>query len=1139
MTALSGLPRHGIGDPIARRALALRGPAVTSVDATKGAQVPDREDAIEEWAAQLAEVSGRRYANESELRHNLAIVLQPFCVEVLEMRSTDIRHEGVGQSGRFDSLFGRVVIEYKTPGRLDSEANRRADAEQTVAYLRDQEVGADVAMITDGRTWAILRDTNAEPEPGEQTWLVFDDVVPQTPLEQFSWRANSPDTARRVLELFGNMRSAPVTSDTLISKLHLESDEPARLLMELAHALGSRTVGSRSDILFGQWVALAGVSYGIDDSNQAWPEDSVQVLGEGRAASILSEAQYSSAIFLLHSYIALASKLIAAEVLALSLGHHDDRPSQWRGLPSREFSQKFIDVENGSLAARLRAPGLMGADLFGWYAPILADNRSLERALRDLLNAFAELAWARLAHTSVATTDLLREFYAAVVPRGLRRALGEFFTPRWIAERVVSSAIAQQSADEAARLRFLDPTCGSGTFLVVCLRRALRAAALRGLPESEQVAEAIETVHGFDINPVSPLMARVNLLLALGDRVEHLPEVRFHVYEADSLLLPEVAQGQGTLDRPADALQLPLVIGSIDLPQALGTLEGISSLARLIEGSLANGRSAEGFSRRLRPELSRLRVPREEMEDVTQAATDIYSRVQKLHDDGKDGIWASVMEQAFAPLTAGTFDVVVGNPPWISWRNLPSAWKERSERLWRRYGLWQGRSFGQTGTPFSDISTLMLARSVDTYAPEGVVALLMPDSVLLADPGGRGLRRCVLGPYGNEAPIPVGASSQIGREFRPLQVDDFSALNPFPDAATKPVALYVRSSECPVFPIPGELWTRGSSRTPLTTRMPWREAGSKLHGSPFHISPLDLQDRASRWRPEAKTGDAPLRGRNQVSGYTWGEGFNSRGADGILTVEILSGAPDPRGLVRIRTCHQLGRKTRRRPEREAVVEAAPLWPLVRGRDIHPFSLTRSDNFYVIVLHGEDNLEKTLTVGDVISRFPRLYDFLEPDIEELQGRRPYGSFRPSPDRPWGMQGNWHHIGPGSHLVLSRYMHPRKMPPFSVAPSLLDRRVGRTVTALPNTKANFLSLRSEDEAHYVAGVMNSASVQATIARQASSTAISPAILSSIAVPRFDPQSDLHIEISRAAREARAPGRNVDISTYLAELVGPLWA
>jgi hypothetical protein len=46
---------------------------------------------------------------------------------------------------------------------------------------------------------------------------------------------------------------------------------------------------------------------------------------------------------------------------------------------------------------------------------------------------------------------------------------------------------------------------------------------------------------------------------------------------------------------------------------------------------------------------------------------EFYNQILKLEQEGRNGIWARFLKNSFAPMTAGTFDFVIGNPPWIRW----------------------------------------------------------------------------------------------------------------------------------------------------------------------------------------------------------------------------------------------------------------------------------------------------------------------------------------------------------------------------------------------------------------------------------------------------------------------------------------
>lgn len=444
-------------------------------------------DSLLKWAARLAEeadrsvnVTGRTL--EADLRADLFLVLFPYAHDIVGIPQGDIRQEGTGLSGRFDSLFGRCVIEYKKPGRLDSRAERDDAAEQGIRYLEDASIGADVVIITDGITWGILRDLSAGPEAGEQGWLDLGDARLSTPHERFAWRPTSPDTAERVLTLMATVVAAPVSGESLRARLGSGNPDALHCVSRMGSALHARKPNSRTDTLFRQWLQMAGVAYGIASATSDWPKPSSALLGDQLAGG-LRECTYAEAIFALHTYIAFASKVVAAEVLSLVMSDQESRPTQWTSLDSPNLARQMFRLENGKLTARIGAPDLLEGDLFSWYAFELPTTPELETAVRQILSHLGGLAWARLANASGVAGDLLRELYASIVPGPLRKALGEFFTPHWLAQRVFQQALALAGTANWP-VRILDPSCGSGTFLVIALRWALAEARSRSDADS-------------------------------------------------------------------------------------------------------------------------------------------------------------------------------------------------------------------------------------------------------------------------------------------------------------------------------------------------------------------------------------------------------------------------------------------------------------------------------------------------------------------------------------------------------------------------------------------------------------------------------------------------------------------------------
>jgi hypothetical protein len=131
-----------------------------------------------------------------------------------------------------------------------------------------------------------------------------------------------------------------------------------------------------------------------------------------------------------------------------------------------------------------------------------------------------------------ADTGFLRTLYESVVSRDLRLALGEYYTPRGVAELAVDAL----DADAPESATFLDPGCGSGVFLSVCIDEKI--SAMRGEAAPEDIVDAVTaSVVGIDLNPVAVKSAKLNYLLSLLPVLDaaDLDSVELPVFLTDAL----------------------------------------------------------------------------------------------------------------------------------------------------------------------------------------------------------------------------------------------------------------------------------------------------------------------------------------------------------------------------------------------------------------------------------------------------------------------------------------------------------------------------------------------------------------------------------------------------------------------------
>jgi hypothetical protein len=215
----------------------------------------------------------------------------------------------------------------------------------------------------------------------------------------------------------------------------------------------------------------------------------------------------SDRLFFQHTYLVVVAKAIALAVLHIN--HDDPAPI----LCGRQFAASGI-------------PGAVESDVFDWIG---ADAGGEDLVGRIVTNV-------RRFNLRAVKTDILKVLYESLIDRDWRRGLGEYYTPDWLAAKVVRNAVSSPHAQNV-----LDPACGSGTFLFHAIRHYLKAAEDIGMPMDSMAAGAMARVAGLDIHPVAVIIARVTCLLALAPVLwAYKGVISIPVYVGDALERPSV-----------------------------------------------------------------------------------------------------------------------------------------------------------------------------------------------------------------------------------------------------------------------------------------------------------------------------------------------------------------------------------------------------------------------------------------------------------------------------------------------------------------------------------------------------------------------------------------------------------------------
>jgi len=126
--------------------------------------------------------------------------------------------------------------------------------------------------------------------------------------------------------------------------------------------------------------------------------------------------------------------------------------------------------------------------------------------------------------------DNILSWYEVGLAPEERKQRGHFSTPPELVKHILDACGYTPEAD-LARVRVLDPACGSGNFLAEAARRLIAFSTRLGLDQAARAALMQRNLWGFDPDPVACFLAEMQL-----HAMQH--NHRLHIHQADALTLP-------------------------------------------------------------------------------------------------------------------------------------------------------------------------------------------------------------------------------------------------------------------------------------------------------------------------------------------------------------------------------------------------------------------------------------------------------------------------------------------------------------------------------------------------------------------------------------------------------------------------
>lgn len=540
-------------------------------------------------------------------------------------------------------------------------------------------------------------------------------------------------------------------------------EELSRYLPEREAATGQRFVGVVTDGLDWEAYELRGGApfllrgYKTDarkpEELLAWldgavaaraaiPPDALNILAElgaGSVAFLRAKAALGDAWSAIRDHpTASLQRQLWSQLLTLVYGKEVEDDELWLQhtflvIVAKSIAARVLEVEAEDPQAILTGRAFAAAGVFGAVESDFFDWILLAPGGPDLVRRLARhVGRFRLREVKI---DVLKILYESLIDRDQRHGLGEYYTPDWLAAKVVARAI-----DKPLQQTVLDPACGSGTFLFHAVRRLLAEAKDGGMEESAWASEATRLVAGMDIHPVAVIIARVTYLLALAPGLAKREALSIPVYLGDAMQLsvrtlwqnreliiavPPPLDEQGARQAGTEALRFPEPLSS---DRAL--------FDKLIEDMRAASDADEGADQFRRRAVRTIeQYYKRELGNSEDAAvgdlTETYETYDYLCKMGRNSIWSYVARNLTRPLTfsAGGHwaNVLIGNPPWLAFRHMTEGLQKRFRELAKGERIYVG---GKMATQ-NDLCALFTVRAAGLYLrPAGTIAFVLPRAVL-------------------------------------------------------------------------------------------------------------------------------------------------------------------------------------------------------------------------------------------------------------------------------------------------------------------------------------------------------------------------------------------------------------------------
>lgn len=585
-----------------------------------------------------------------------------------------IKDKDICVKGRVDAFYGNLIIEFERDlNKKLKEAQEQLKRYSFVLY-KNRILKNPLAVATDGLNFMVYLPLLEKVQKPDEVEL--------KEIEKINFAEGKPENIHLWLDRYFMRRSPkPPTTEEIKNDFGLKSPLYKYIFHNLYDLWTENKNQSEFKIIFDNWEKYIGIVYGSK-------------IG-------------SHELFIRHTYLATLAKLM----IATRFSDGSFRESEIAEVLKGEYFSKRMGILN-----------FLEEDFFSWVAR------------ENVLNKTIELSKLILYHLETFNLrelkeDIFKSLYQELVDPETRHDLGEFYTPDWLAEKMTDKVL-----EDNIEKSIIDPACGSGTFLYMAIQTKKDVLKNEEKKSDSYILNHIlENVTGIDVHPLAVIITKANYLLALGDLIKKARrEIKIPVYLANSIE-PIEKEKFGMFEEinirilPVKNVKLPIEVVKDPSIYDL-TLETLDRYARDYAGKEENLEVFRKFIKRKAEEILKTRANIETLYTLAKV-------LKELIEQRKDTIWTFILKNLYKPVfLKEKFDVVIGNPPWLSFRYIkdPETQKKLKEEITRRFKLLDLKR--PELITHLEIGTYFFVKTANYYLKQnGIIAFVLPRSIFLGD----------------------------------------------------------------------------------------------------------------------------------------------------------------------------------------------------------------------------------------------------------------------------------------------------------------------------------------------------------------------------------------------------------------------